>query len=101
MTDKKKELVSLKMIPLGPLIDMLIEAYNNGADFIDIIGTSNVKQDFVGVDIKPEYFVKQQRAEHDAYYKDVEEEYDNEECDDNEDRTHKLSEDELNQLGDM
>jgi hypothetical protein len=50
----KKEIV-LRKIPLGVLLDVLKNAWDKGADFIDIIGVPNEVQDNIAIAIKDEY----------------------------------------------
>ena len=47
--------VKLQKIPLESLIDILVGLWENGADFIDIIGVPNVDQDSIGIIVKEEY----------------------------------------------
>ena len=47
--------VKLQKIPLESLIDILVGLWENGADFIDIIGVPNVDQDSIGIAVKEEY----------------------------------------------
>ena len=44
----KNEIV-LKKIPLKPFIDHLIEAYNEGAEFIDLVGIPGYPQDAINI----------------------------------------------------
>ena len=43
-----KNQVRLRKIPLGTFIDALLELYNEGLDFIDIVGTNDAIQDKIG-----------------------------------------------------
>jgi hypothetical protein len=52
---ENKEVV-LKKIPLRVLIDILQDAWNKGADYIDIIGVADEVQDNIAIAIKEEYF---------------------------------------------
>jgi hypothetical protein len=52
---ENKEVV-LKKIPLRVLIDILQDAWNKGADYIDIIGVADQVQDNIAIAIKEEYF---------------------------------------------
>ena len=51
----------LRKIPLEPLITILQELYDSGADYIDISGENNVKgeekKDIIKISIKPEYLM--------------------------------------------
>jgi hypothetical protein len=48
--------VILKKIPLKVLLDILTDAWNKGADYIDIIGVADEIQDNIAIAIKEEYF---------------------------------------------
>jgi hypothetical protein len=51
--------MNLRKIPLEPLIEILKDIYDNGADFVDISGENNAKgenkRDVIKITIKPEY----------------------------------------------
>jgi hypothetical protein len=47
--------VKLQKIPLERFIDILVDLWENGADFIDIIGIPNVDQDSINIAVKEEY----------------------------------------------
>lgn len=47
--------VKLQKIPLEAFIDALVHLYENGANFVDIIGIPNVDQDVIGLAVKNEY----------------------------------------------
>ena len=47
--------VVFKKIPLSVLISALHDAWNQGAEFIDLSGVPGVEQDFVGILVKQEY----------------------------------------------
>ena len=51
----KKEKVVLKKIHLQSFIDILIDVYNGGAEFIDIVGIPDVEQDYIGITVREEY----------------------------------------------
>lgn len=55
MENNKKE-ITLRKIPLRIFIEVLTDAWNKGADFVDIIGTPNELQDNIGIAIKEEYY---------------------------------------------
>lgn len=48
---------TLRKIPLKTLIDTLIDIYNSGVDFIDIVGKNSPtnKRDVINIRIKQEY----------------------------------------------
>ena len=49
----------LRKIPLGPFIEILTDLYENGADFIDLLGEENnngeTPRDSIKITVKPEY----------------------------------------------
>jgi len=47
--------VTFKKIPLKVFIDILHDAWNKGADYIDIIGVADQVQDNIAVAIREEY----------------------------------------------
>lgn len=88
--ENKNEII-LKKIPLKIFINVLTDAWNQGADFVDIIGQANEIQDNIGIAIKQEYYSKDPDTEED----EVDEEYDIEvELDPTKD----LDDEDLNQL---
>jgi hypothetical protein len=82
---ENRQEVTLRKIPVKVLIDVLTDAWNKGADFIDIIGTANDFQDNIGIAIKEEYYNKEEEEEN----FDVEIEID---------PSKELNDDDLNQL---
>jgi len=70
-----KSKILIRKIALHNFITSLIEIYDDGADFIDIMGTTDPNQDEIGLMVREEYYSEEPTE-------DVE----------------KLSEDELNQL---
>lgn len=48
--------IKLKKIPLKILLDNLVELYQDGANYVDIIGIPNIRQDYLGILVKEEYF---------------------------------------------
>jgi hypothetical protein len=48
--------IVLKKIPLLPFINSLMEIYNDGANFIDIVGEHSFFQDSIGIVVKEGYF---------------------------------------------
>ena len=81
--------VRLKKIPLGVFIQALMDVYNGGVDFIDIIGTPGEEQDTIGIAFSDEYMSKEE---------DETPETENEETKDEEIKNIKLSDEDLNQL---
>lgn len=50
------EKVTLRKIPLQVLIDTLVEIYEKGAGYIDIVGVPNETQDEIGLVVREEYY---------------------------------------------
>jgi hypothetical protein len=67
---ENKEVV-LKKIPLKVLLDILTDAWNRGADYIDIIGVPDEIQDNIAIAVKEEY-MNTNPEEEDEYEIDVE-----------------------------
>ena len=53
--------MKLRKIPLEPLLQILTDLFDSGADFIDISGENNVDgdelRDIIKITIKPEYMI--------------------------------------------
>lgn len=82
--------IILRKIPLKIFLDVLTKAWNDGADYIDIIGIPNEVQDNIGIAISPDYYSKGDEEDD-----DVNEDYDVEvDLDPNK----PLEDDDLNQL---
>ena len=48
--------IKVNKIDLGPLIDMLIQVYDSGADYVDfVVKQAKPNQDFLGILIREEY----------------------------------------------
>lgn len=83
---ENKDQVRLKKIPLGVFIQALMDIYNTGVDYVDIIGVPGEEQDTIGIAFCDEYLSKEE---------------DTEETDENIEEKIKninLSDDDLNQL---
>lgn len=50
--------VTIKKIYLDTLIKALVNIYNTGADYVDLIGTTNEQQDVIQIIVKDEYMSK-------------------------------------------
>jgi len=61
MKPRKKMLV-LEKIPLERLINILMEVYNNGANYIDISGEEGNEQDIITIRVRDEY-VEQEESQ--------------------------------------
>jgi hypothetical protein len=92
---EKKE-IRLTKIPLGTFLDALLELYNEGLDYIDIIGTPDEKQDTIGIAFTREYMSKSMAEK----YNDLEAEFRSEFIEENDEpKDIDLSdEDDLNQI---
>ncbi len=51
----EKRYAVLKKIPLKSFIEYLIEVYNDGADFVDIVGKNDEEQDNLRILVRDEY----------------------------------------------
>jgi hypothetical protein len=47
--------VTIQKIPLNNFIDVLIDLYNRGVDFIDIVGTQGEDKDYMGITFSNDY----------------------------------------------
>ena len=83
---ENKDQVRLKKIPLGIFIQSLMDIYNSGVDYVDILGVPGEEQDTIGVAFCDEYLNKD--SEDDVTFEDLKEEIKN----------INLSDDDLNQL---
>lgn len=78
-----KENVRIRKIHLDTLIKVLVEMYDKGVDYIDIIGEINDVQDSIGISFSKEYMSD-----------DMQENFDDVDSKENKD----LSDEDLNQL---
>lgn len=83
-----KEPVMLKKIPLDRLIDILVEIYNRGVDYIDITGVPDEEQDRVAISFSKDYMTEEGRKNFENTPIDLTDEF----------FDTKLSEDDLNDL---
>jgi hypothetical protein len=58
-----KEKVTLRKIPLKLLIDTLVEIYERGADFVDVVGVPDDMQDEIGIMVREEYYTSDPEGE--------------------------------------
>ena len=68
--------VILKKIPLKILLDILTDAWDNGADYIDLMGTPDQIQDSIAIAVREEYYSKDEgdgSAVEDEYNIEIEE----------------------------
>lgn len=52
---RKNENVILRKIFLADFIDMLNELYDNGADYVDLIGSLSGRRDEIAIQVREEY----------------------------------------------
>jgi len=53
----------LEKIPLERLINILMEVYNNGANYIDISGVQGDEQDIISIRVRDEYVEPEEENE--------------------------------------
>lgn len=58
--------VTFKKIPLKILIDILQDAWDTGADYVDIIGIADVIQDEIAIVVKEEYITEEDNDEYEV-----------------------------------
>ena len=75
----------ISKVHIDSFIDALVDLYNKGVDYIDIIGTQNEIQDSIGLSFCKEYMAEDMQDEFDNFPTDILIEK-------------KLSNDDLNQL---
>lgn len=56
--DNKGQVI-LRKIPVDKLIDLLVEMYNKGVDYIDISGVPGEEQDKMAISFTEEYMTKE------------------------------------------
>jgi hypothetical protein len=62
MEDKNQ--IRLHKIPLGPFLDALLELYNEGLDYVDLVATPDEQQDTIGILFTQEYMSKEMRDQY-------------------------------------
>lgn len=63
MENQDNNQVRLKKIPLGVFIQALMDIYNTGVDYVDIIGVPGEEQDTIGIAFCDEYLSKEEEEE--------------------------------------
>lgn len=53
--------IRLHKIPLGPFLDALLELYNEGLDYVDLVATPDEQQDTIGIMFTQEYMSQEMR----------------------------------------
>ena len=92
-------MLRLRKIPLYPLIEILQDLYDDGADFIDLSGEQNdegdTPKDIIQITVKPEYVLHE---DDDDDEDDVTQEIELDYSDDDVPERKSLSEDDINDL---
>ena len=78
-----KNQVILRKVALKAFIDTLVNVYNSGADYVDIVGSNDEQQDTIGIIVTDEYM-----ADPDDMELEIEDE----------EKEKKLSDDDIDQL---
>lgn len=58
--EENKDQVRLKKIPLGVFIQALMDIYNTGVDYVDLLGVPGEEQDTIGIAFCDEYLSKEE-----------------------------------------
>jgi hypothetical protein len=58
MREKNRDDVVLKKIALQKFIETLVEVYNSGADYVDLVGNHGEIQDSIAIVVHQEYLSK-------------------------------------------
>lgn len=69
----KKQELRLRKIPLEQFLDALLELYNKGLDYIDLVGTPDSVQDTIGIMFTKDYMNKEMREFYDEVNNEDEE----------------------------
>lgn len=87
-------MMSLRKIPLESFIEILQQLFEEGADYIDIIGEENINnKDVIKITVRPEYFIHTDEKEvEESIEEQLETDYYKEE------RSSPLSEEDINDL---
>lgn len=81
--------ISIKMIPLDKMIDILVELYNRGVDYIDLSGVADEGMDKLAISFTSEYMSKEGKE----HFEEIDEDLDL-----SIDVNRKLSDEDLNEL---
>lgn len=61
--------ISIRKIPIQSLINVLIELYNRGVDYVDIVGAQGEEQDTMAITFTKDYMSEEGKEN----FKDIEE----------------------------
>ena len=93
-------MLKLRKIPLLPLIEILQDLYDSGADYIDLSGEQKDEngsvKDLIQITIKPEYMLHDERDDDDDVTQEIEMDYSEDDIPDTSKRS--LSDDDINDL---
>jgi len=78
--------VKIEKIPLNTLIDTLVDLYNKGIDYVDIVGVPGVEFDRMGIAFTRDYMTEQGKENFEGLNLDLEI------------KPSKLTDDDLNEL---
>ena len=78
--------VKIEKIPLNTLIDTLVDLYNRGIDYVDIVGVPGIEFDRMGIAFTRDYMTEQGKKNFEGLDLDIEI------------TTSKLTDDDLNEL---
>lgn len=96
-------MLKLRKIPLQPLIEILQDIYESGADYIDLSGEQNDEgespKDLIQITIKPEYMLHDEEEKDMDITQEIELDYSDDDNDNTPSVIRKtLSEDDINDL---
>lgn len=66
-----KNQIRLKKIPIEVMVDVLINLFDKGVDYIDIIGTPNEEQDTIAITFCKEYMSEEYQETFDNIEADI------------------------------
>jgi len=92
--------VVLRKIALQPFIETLVNVYNSGADYIDLVGTPEETQDIISIVVHQDYISEAEEGEEsfELVIEEDDEEEEEEESDKESPTKPTLSDDDINEL---
>jgi hypothetical protein len=92
--------VVLRKIALQPFIETLVNVYNSGADYIDLVGTPEETQDVISIVVHQDYISEAEEGEEsfELVIEEDEDEEEEEESDKESPTKPTLSDDDINEL---
>lgn len=70
MKDDEYNEIKLQKIPLAKFLSILLELFNNGVEYIDIVGITDEQEDYVGISVIKEYLSENLREKFDDMIKE-------------------------------